>query len=111
MLLTYAQFISINALTGCKRRFRIVHMKDGRLQLKDWIHRRVFMQREAAAYLGIDQTFLSQLVNGKRQPGLTNAVNIERLTGIPVEAWVASELGNSDEPVAAVAGNRPDCKA
>lgn len=72
-------------------------MKEGRLQLKDWIHRRVFMQREAAAYLNLDETFLSQIVNGKRQPGLKNAIEIERLTGIPVEAWVPSEVGTSVE--------------
>jgi transcriptional regulator with XRE-family HTH domain len=81
-------------------------MKDGRLQLKDWIHRRVFTQREAAAHLGIDDTFLSQLVNGKRHPGLRNAIDIERLTGIPVEAWLSHNVDNSDESEAATAVKR-----
>lgn len=67
----------------------------GPAQLKDWMLRRRFLQKEAAEYLGMDETFVSQMVNGKRTPGLENAVHIERMTGIPVEAWVPTEVGNS----------------
>lgn len=56
------------------------------------MHRRKFMQREAAEYFGWHETYVSQLVNGQRVPGLDNAVHLERLTGIPVEAWASDEL-------------------
>lgn len=76
-------------------------MKTGAEQLKDWMHRRRFMQKEAAEYFGWDETYISQLVNGKRQPGLDNAIKIERESGIPVEAWASTELSASQgEPVA-----------
>jgi plasmid maintenance system antidote protein VapI len=65
-------------------------MKSGAEQLKDWLFRRRFLQREAADHLGFDETFVSQLVNGHRVPGLENAITIERLTGISVEAWLPS---------------------
>lgn len=75
-------------------------MQSGAEQLKDWMHRRRFLQREAADYLGFDETFVSQLVNGRRVPGLENAVVIERRTGIPVEAWMPTAV---DETVSAPA--------
>lgn len=73
-------------------------MKSGAEQLKDWMHRRRFLQREAAEHLGFDETFVSQLVNGRRVPGLDNAIIIERHTGIPVEAWLSHDDDKSVEP-------------
>jgi transcriptional regulator with XRE-family HTH domain len=58
-------------------------------------------QAEAARYLGFDAPYVSVLLSGKRTPGLDNAINLERLTGIPVEAWASSELGDSEVPVGA----------
>lgn len=55
------------------------------------------MQREAAEHFGWDETYVSQLVNGRRSPGLDNAILIERLTGIPVEAWASSALDTRSE--------------
>jgi len=77
-------------------------MKSGPDQLRDWMHRRRFLQREAADYLGFDETFVSHLVNGKRTPGLDNAIIMERKTGIPVEAWLSdgedkSGMAGSDD--------------
>ena len=73
------------------------------------MHRRKFMQREVAEYLGIHFTFVCQLVAGKRSPGLDNAVKIERLTGIPVEAWLSHDVDNSAEPETANTHNvQPD---
>lgn len=63
-------------------------MKPGRLELKDWMNRRNFAQHELAEYLGMDETTVSKLLKGTRNPGLENAVAIERKTGIPVEAWM-----------------------
>lgn len=71
-------------------------MKSGPEQLKDWMHRRRFLQREAAEYLGFDETFVSHLVNGKRSPGLDNAIILERRTGIPVEAWLSDDADTSE---------------
>lgn len=76
-------------------------MQDGATQLLDWMKRRGFTQTEAAEFFGWDMTFVSKLVNGHRLPGLVNAVKIERETGIPVEAWVSSELDTASEPVLA----------
>lgn len=80
-------------------------MPHGRDQLRDWIDRREFSQREAALYLSTDETMLSHWLSGRRQPGLTNAVKLERLTGIPVEAWMSSELDETVEQPTSPAGN------
>lgn len=75
-------------------------MPTGADQLKDWMDRRwplsLRKARESAEYLGYDESFISQLLRGDRRPGLTNAINIERKTGIPVEAWVSSMLDDDD---------------
>jgi transcriptional regulator with XRE-family HTH domain len=86
-------------------------MKSGPEQLKDWMHRRRFMQREVAEHLGIHFTFVCQLIAGKRSPGLDNAIKIERLTGIPVEAWASSSIDESAEPIAQDAANAQHDKA
>lgn len=86
-------------------------MKSGAGQLKDWMHRRRFLQKEAAEYLSMDTTFVSQLVNGHRIPGLDNAIKIERLTGIPVEAWASNDVDNSVEPASALVGKSQVDKA
>lgn len=78
-------------------------MQSGAEQLRDWMERRwplsARKQREAAEYFDWDETFIAKLVTGARLPGLNNAVKIERHTGIPVEAWVSSEI-DIPEPVA-----------
>lgn len=77
-------------------------MKAGPEQLRDWIERRHVNQREAAELLGFGTVFLSQLLNRARKPGLDNAIQIERVTGISVEAWLLTEVSPTDteaEPV------------
>lgn len=76
-------------------------MKSGQEQLKDWMHRRRFMQREAAEYLGWDETYVSRLLTGGRVPGLDNAIHLERMTGIPVEVWASSELDTDETAISA----------
>lgn len=73
-------------------------MLDGRTQLADWITRRGVNQREAARILDLDHTFLNQILTGRRVPGLANAVRIERVAGISVEAWLPTEVGDDAEP-------------
>lgn len=68
-------------------------MKSGPEQLRDWVKRRFpgdSPQRDAAVHFGWTEKYISLLVNGRQSPALVNAVQIEQVTGIPVEAWVAS---------------------
>lgn len=82
-----------------------LRMTLGAEQLKGWIARSHFTQREAAAHFEWDETFISHLVSGRRIPALTNAITIQRKTGIPVEAWVSSPLDSRD-PAARGAGRK-----
>jgi transcriptional regulator with XRE-family HTH domain len=92
-----------------------VGMPTGAEQLKDWMERRWPLStrkaRETAEYFGFDETFISQLLRGARRPGLTNALHIERLSGIPVEAWVSEPLDESAETVSAKPANRRQDRA
>jgi transcriptional regulator with XRE-family HTH domain len=56
-------------------------------ELRDWMERRRFSQKETAEYLGFSEPYLSRVMNSVTSIGLTNALHVERMTGIPVEAW------------------------
>ena len=75
-------------------------MKHGIEQFKDWMARRGFSQREAAEFLGWHDTYICHVLKGRRVPDLTNAVRIERMTGIPVSAWVPSNQDMTNRTVA-----------
>ena len=92
-------------LTCKKHACKVPCMKSGAGQLRDWMERRGFNQTETANYLAFDMPYISQLVNGARNPGLANAVHIERKTCIPVEAW-ATTADESAEREPALAGKR-----
>lgn len=81
-------------------------MRPGRDQLRDWMERRRFNQREAAEFLGLNDVHFSQILNNKRQPGLANAIRLEQRTGISVESWALSQLSTPDEDVAGVSRKR-----
>jgi len=81
-------------------------MDSGAEQLKDWMRRRGFKNADAARYLEIDEPYISVLASGKRTPGLDNAVKLERLTGIPVEAWMATEVDETESAASPVARKR-----
>lgn len=83
-------------------------MQSGPEQLRAWMARAQKNQAETAEYLDVDFTYVSQIVNGVRTPGLHNALKIERATGIPVEAWVGREFG---ELVSAIGDLRRKPKA
>ena len=76
-------------------------MHNGRAQLAAWITRRFTKlhgkQSLAAKLLDLDQSYVSQLLSGRRSPSLMTAVRIERLTGIPVEAWLPQAYGGLAE--------------
>lgn len=71
-------------------------MHSGPEQLKDWMRRRGFTQADMARYFEWDQSFVSVLLSGRRSPGLETAVTIERLAGIPVEAWLPSSVDTTE---------------
>lgn len=80
-------------------------MQLGPEQFRDWMRRRGFTQADACRYLEFTEPYLSDLLNGRGSPGLANAVHLERLTGIPVEAWT-SELAVADDAEPVAAGKR-----
>lgn len=81
-------------------------MQSGPEQLRDWMRRRGFTQADAARYLEYTESLMSRILNGGYNPGLKNAIHLERLTGIPVEAWAASAVASDDEPEPVTAGKR-----
>lgn len=85
-------------------------MQSGSEQLRDWMRRREVNQREAADLLSITDVFLSQILNGHRQPGLANAINIERTTGISVESWLLNEVSESVDSETSSTGNRKQAR-
>lgn len=52
-------------------------------------------QFELADLLRMHFTTLSQVLAGKRRPGLDTALRIEELTGIPVSSWSERRRGKS----------------
>lgn len=81
-------------------------MQSGPEQLKDWMRRRGFTQADMARYFNWDQSFVSVLLSGRRSPGLETAITIERLAGIPVEAWLPSEVDKTEPAVQGSAAKR-----
>lgn len=74
----------------------LLRMQSAQEQLSDWMERRGLDQRSTAELLGMNETFVSKLMKGHRRPGLTNALKIQRMTGVSVEAWESSRLDTSD---------------
>lgn len=78
----------------------------GRERLTAWIARSKVTQREAARILGLDHTFLNQILRGRRVPALANAMKIERITGIAAEAWLPTDDGEIVEAHASIVRKR-----
>lgn len=74
-------------------------MKPGRLQLAEWKVKRGVTQREMAELFKVHENFVSLMLKGKRRPGLTLAVAIENLTGVPVRSWTLEKLSNSETAI------------
>jgi DNA-binding XRE family transcriptional regulator len=85
-------------LTDSKRgAYDVAIMKSGPDRLREWIERSKCNQTEAAKLLGFTKVFLSQILNGVRTPGLANAINIQRVTGISVESWAVTDVSSADD--------------
>lgn len=69
--------------------------KTGRERLADYIDRSRLKQYELADILRIHETTLSQLLHGKRRPGLDIALRIEAETGVPALSWSENPRGGS----------------
>jgi transcriptional regulator with XRE-family HTH domain len=61
-------------------------------------------QRAAAKLLGMHYTFLSQILSRDRSPALGTAVRIERVTGVPVEAWMPTDVDDDSNAAPARTG-------
>jgi hypothetical protein len=82
--------------------------QSGAGQLRAWIQKRFKTNREAAEYLGIpgvDDVVLNKILNAGRRPELEKLVIIEEKTGIPIRAWVSSDV-DIPEPVGARTGKK-----
>lgn len=78
-------------------------MESGRKQFREWIERRFKgssrPQRDAVELLAIpggDEHWLSKILNTDRMPEPERLAIIEEKTGIPMRAWVASQLDESE---------------
>lgn len=76
----------------------------GQEQFRDWMRRRGFTQRDASRYLGWNEAYVSRLLSDDdeiriKALGLDNALHLERLSGIPVEAWESNALDESEPAV------------
>ena len=67
-------------------------MKTGRVQLKAWMNNLRLSYRVAGKMLGIHWAYLNQLVNGHRSPSMMVAGRIQTLTGVPIGAWVPTDV-------------------
>lgn len=76
-------------------------MKSGRERLQQWIDRSELNQNEAAETLSVHHVVLSQILNGKRNPGLRTAVKIEEATGIPAKSWLLKTVSRSSRRASA----------
>jgi transcriptional regulator with XRE-family HTH domain len=79
--------------------------KTGRQRLAKYVERSKQKQYEVAQDLRITESYLSQVLSGRRRPGLDIAVRIETLTGIPVSAWAASRKAPSANRVSRETAN------
>lgn len=73
-------------------------MQTGREQLAEYQKRSRLKQYELADLLSLDYGHLSQLLSGKRRPGLGLATRIQDLTGVPATSWVDRRVGRVGKP-------------
>jgi transcriptional regulator with XRE-family HTH domain len=71
-------------------------MQNGRERLAAYRHRSRMRQNELADLLGLTDSYLSQILSGRRRPGLDIAVRIETLTGVPVESWADTSVSEAE---------------
>lgn len=65
--------------------------QSGPERLAEYCERSRLKRYELADLLQMHESTLSQMIAGKRRPGLATALRIEEATGIPVSAWAANQ--------------------
>lgn len=70
---------------------------NARERLKTWIAQHTDQRRFAQDIL-ITESYLSQVLSGRRTPRLPILARIERETGIPIAGWVPIPVGASAKP-------------
>ena len=71
-------------------------MSIGARQLVEWLDRSRLADKDLASRLGISRAYLSQLLSGKRRPGLDIAELIYTHTGVPMTSWKDNLLSDLD---------------
>jgi transcriptional regulator with XRE-family HTH domain len=79
-------------------------MNTGRTRLRDYMERCRMKQKDLAALLGVTDAYLSQILSGRRSPGLSTALRIEDCTGVPARSWLSSRVSISGASTAHRAG-------
>lgn len=74
-------------------------MASGREDLAAWLSRTCMSHKALATRLRISEPYMSQLLSGRRTPGLELATDIMVLTGVPAVSWVDKVAGNMDTMV------------
>ncbi len=65
----------------------------GRHELRAWTDRSLLRDSELAVRLGVSRPYMSQIFHGERRPGLELLLLIAEVTGIPLVAWKADDVG------------------
>lgn len=71
-------------------------MSLGRRELLRWLERTACQDAQFAARLGISPAYLSQILHGRRRPGLDVLARMRDLTGIPPVAWADTDEDEKD---------------
>lgn len=75
-------------------------MQSGRERLAAYRDRSRLKQTELATLLGMTDSYLSQVLSGRRRPGLDTALRIEEQTGVPVESWGERVIADAERRLA-----------
>jgi len=81
-------------------------MQHGSTLLKAWMERARLNQREAAVVLALNYTMLNKLLRGVRCPGRQSAVHLQRVAGVPVEAWESTTSSHAKKRTPWIGRNR-----
>lgn len=65
-----------------------------RQRVRVYLAQRDITQGQLADELGIDESYLSLIIRGRRHPSLDVAVRLERLTGIPASEFADAEVAS-----------------
>ena len=85
--------------------------KSGAERLEEYRLKHGYKQYELADLIDVHEAYLSQLLDGKRRPGLPTSMRIERVTGIPAESWLLTGVSKTRGTTEKQADSEPISKA